>query len=363
MPRLNPFASGRTSLTKKGESRIDGHVVELAWSDSLDLIAAASADGPISIFDAKSGQVRHALSGHGFGTSCVAWSVDGKHLASAGQDGKIRLWDPVTGNVAHELPAGAAWAERVAWCPTANVLASAAGKKLRLWNLAGEMVREFPDHPSTITDIRWKPGEPILASAAYAKLSLWNTSIPPSPPGRGAGGEGDAMIGDPALIREFTWQSSLLVLEWHPKARFMAAGAQDCTVHFWEMASGEDLQMSGYPTKVRELSWDASGRWLATGGGPTPTVWDFTGKGPSNSTPLQFDAHQDNVNCLAFQRRGSYLASGGEDGLLALWQPGRQKGALALAKHDAPITQLAWAGDDCRLAVGTADGAVVLYAL
>ena len=104
MPRLNPFASGRTSLTKKGEGRIDGHVVSLAWSDALDLIAAASADGPISIFDAKTGRVRHALSGHGFGTSCVAWSGDGKHLASAGQDGKIRLWDPVTGNRSRVAP-------------------------------------------------------------------------------------------------------------------------------------------------------------------------------------------------------------------------------------------------------------------
>ena len=112
MPRLNPFASGKTALSKKGETRIDGHVVSLAWSDSLDLIAVASADGPISIFDAKTGRSKHALSGHGFGTSCVAWSIDGKHLASAGQDGKIRIWDPISGKATHELPAGAAWAER-----------------------------------------------------------------------------------------------------------------------------------------------------------------------------------------------------------------------------------------------------------
>ena len=96
MPRLNPFAVGRSKLTKLWDARIDGHVVALAWSHSLGLIAAASADGPIALFDAKTGQVRHHLLGHGFGTSDVAWSANGKHLASTGQDGKVRRWDPVT---------------------------------------------------------------------------------------------------------------------------------------------------------------------------------------------------------------------------------------------------------------------------
>ncbi len=84
MPRLNPFAWGRTTLTRKWQSSIDGHVVSLAWSEPLGLLAAASADGPIALFDAKTGQLRHVLAGHGFGTACVAWSQDGKRLASAG---------------------------------------------------------------------------------------------------------------------------------------------------------------------------------------------------------------------------------------------------------------------------------------
>src|SRR5438552_16806854 len=97
MPRLNPFAWGRTKLTKLWEGGIDGHVVSLAWSAPLGLIAAASADGPITLFDAKTGQIHANLPGHGFGTSCVAFSVDGQHLASAGQDGKVRLLEPTAG--------------------------------------------------------------------------------------------------------------------------------------------------------------------------------------------------------------------------------------------------------------------------
>jgi WD40 repeat protein len=353
---LNPFAQGRTKLTKLWEASLDGHVISLAWSAPLELLAAASVDGPIALFDAKTGQVRFNLLGHGFGTSCVAWSADGQHLASAGQDGKVRRWDPATGQQIREMAGGAAWVERIAWCPVSlpspsgrgvggeGILASAAGKKLRLWNLDGTMLREYAEHPSTITDIQWQPNKAILASTAYGKLYLWSPE-------------------QEKALREFSWQGSMLALAWSPNAEYIAAGGQDCSVHFWLMKTGEDLQMSGYPVKVRELAWDATSRYLATGGGPVPCVWDCSGKGPAGTQPIQLDAHKDNVTCLAYQHQGAVLASGGEDGLVALWQPGKQDGTLALARHAAPVSQLLWSDDDRRLAVGTAEGGVLLYAI
>jgi WD40 repeat protein len=371
MPRLNPFAWGRTKLTKVWEAAIEGHVISLAWSAPLGLIAAASVDGPMALFDAATGQIRHALAGHNFGTSCVAWSADGQHLASCGQDGKVKWWDSATGQMLREVVAGAAWAERIAWSPLTPdsspprgeggnllpsplggegsgvrgpLLASAAGKKLRLWSEDGTLIREYADQSSTIADIQWKPNEAILASAGYGKLFLWSPE-------------------QQEPVREFQWQGSMLALAWSPDGKYIAAGAQDSSVHFWRMADGEDLQMSGYPTKVRELAWDESSRYLATGGGPMPCVWDTSGDGPAGTQPLQFEAHKDNVTCLAFQPQGAYLASGGEDGLVALWQPGKQLGALALAKHASPISQLLWAADSLQLAVGTAEGNVIVYSI
>ena len=313
MPRLNPFAWGRTKLTKLWEAPIDGHVVALAWSHALGLITAASADGPIALFDAKTGQLRFNLPGHGFGTASIAWSADGQHLASAGQDGKVRLWNPTTSQQTREMPGGAAWVERVAWCPTANILASAAGKKLRLWNLDGEIVREYADHPSTIADIQWKPKEPILAATAYGKLFLWSPE------------QQDA-------VSDFSWQGSMLVLAWSPDCKFIAAGAQDCSVHFWELATGDDLQMQGYPHKVRELAWDRASRYLATGGAAVACVWDFSGEGPAGTTPIQLEAHKENITCLSYQPQGELLASGGEDGQVILWQPSKGQGSLEIGR-------------------------------
>ena len=281
MPRFNPFAWGRTKLTKLWECAIDGHVVALAWSDALGLIAAAAADGPITLFDAQTGQLRFNLPGHGFGTASVAWSADGQHFASAGQDGKVRLWDPTTGQQTKEMPGGAAWVERVTWCPTLPILASAAGKKLRLWNLNGDMIRDYEDHPSTITDIQWKPPVPLAQ------------------PGRGVGGEGDALLASTGYgklflwspeqqkaVREFAWQGSMLALAWSPNGEYIAAGARLFRAFLAdeERRGFANVRVSA---KVCELAWDPTSRYLATGGADISCVWDCSGEGPAGTAPIE----------------------------------------------------------------------------
>ena len=87
---------------------------------------------------------------------------------------------------------------------------------------------------------------------------------------------------------------------------------------FWYAESGRELHMSGYPSKVRELSWDFTGRFLATGGGDVICVWDCGGsKGPEGTTPKMLEGHGATVSAVAWQRRGFLLASGdGCDGIV-----------------------------------------------
>lgn len=345
MGRWNPFARSLASLSRLWKTDVGDYVNALAWAPDGKSLAAASAGGPIPIYESASGKKAHELAGHTLGTAALSWSQTGQYLASGGQDGKVRVWT-VGGGVADasgSFDGGAAWVERVAWCPTADVLASAAGKKLRLWDPAGTLLREYPAHPSTIADIQWKPGETLLASAAYGQLALWR-------------------VDQAEPVRQFNWKGSMLALAWSPDGRYVATGDQDCTVHFWIVKTGEDLQMSGYPTKVRELSWDPTSRFLATGGGAVPCVWDCAGKGPAGTAPLQFEAHTDRLSALAFQHKGPVLASAGLDGLVAAWEPGKQQNALALVKLDAPVSQIAWSPNDRYLAVGTETGLLAVYA-
>jgi WD40 repeat protein len=331
-------------LAQRWQAEIGDHVIALAWSpDGADL-AAAGVGGPITLCDGTTGRIRHVLPGHGFGTTALSWSPQGALLASSGQDGKVKLWNVRDASLQHTLDGGSAWVERVAWSPDGALLASAAGRKVRLWNAAGQLVREYGNHPSTVADVQWKPGTQELASASYGQIALFHPDH-----------------AEP--VRSLKWKGSQLVLAWSPDGKHLATGDQDSTVHFWIMRTGEDLMMSGYPMKVRELAWDHTSRFLATGGGAVPCVWDVSGKGPAGTKPVQLEGHKANVSGLAFQHSGPLLASGGADGQVILWHLSKHKRPLAQLQADSGISQMAWSPDDQRLGVGTESGAVRVYVL
>jgi len=329
-------------LETSWRAQIEDYANALAWSPDGEHVAVASVGGPISVFEDSSGDAIYKLSGHHFGTTALSWSPDGA-LASAGQDGKVRLWDTKEGEERLALDGGAAWVEHVAYSPDSRYLASAGGRRLRMWRPSGELLWESPDHTSTVADVAWRPGSSrSLVSAAYGGLTLWRPQ-------------------EPKPVRRFRWKGSTLVALWSPDGKYIATGDQDSTVHFWIVKSGEDLQMWGYPTKVRELAWDGTSRYLATGGGPTVTVWDCSGKGPAGTKPIQLEAHEDYVSVLAYQRVGPLLASGGQNGLVALWSPGARKAPVALENLGSAITGLAFSQDDHLLAAGCENGNVAVF--
>ena len=350
MSRLNNLSNRfvqPSQLRENWTATVSDHVIDLAWSPDGRYLAAASVLGPVTIFEGRRRAIIHAFEGHEFGTMSIAWRPDSKVLATAGQDGKIRLWDMTSGKATHSLDGGAAWVEHLAWSGGKKpILASAAGRKLKLWNAVGDFVREYPDHQSTISGIQWRPRVGQLASIAYGGVTLWDPQ-------------------QAEAVRRLEWIGSSLVIAWSPDGKYIATGDQDSTVHFWIMSTENDLQMSGYPTKVRELSWDATSRYLATGGGQEVTVWDCSGRGPAGTSPLTFSGHQDFLSVVRFQHRGKLLASGGADGLVYVWQlRGRFR---SMAVHEAAltagVTNLVWAPNDQYIAVGDESGGVSVFSL
>ncbi|HMO57882.1 MAG TPA: hypothetical protein PKA05_02915 [Roseiflexaceae bacterium] len=374
-------------LSEQWRADLDGHhIIALHWSPDGRTVAVASADGPTVLFDAHGGLRQHSFPRHGLGTLALAWHPDSTVLASAGQDGTIRLWDAASGVEQVVLRGGGAWVERIAWSSYATqpapvlrgrnakalaipprstqpaLLASAAGRVLRLWDLEGQLLREYRDHPSTIADIAWMPSSGRIRPTDHAA--------------RASAGESSAILavatyGGLTLRRpdreeplgRYAWQGSTLVIAWSPDGRFIATGDQDSTVHFWITRTGTDLQMWGYPTKVRELAWNSTSRYLATGGGATVTVWDCAGKGPANTRPIELKAHEGQLATLAFQKRGPLLASGCSDGLVVIWQVGTSRHPLAKVQFKSGISQLAWSPDDHVLAVGTEGGEVAVFTI
>jgi len=332
-PRPSPAAA---APEQRWTVRLADHPSALAAGPSG--VAAASLGGETVLLDPRDGAVRATLPAHGFGVLSAAWSPDGTRLATGGADGRVTLHDADGGRAGEAAPGG--WVNAVAWSPDGALVAAGAGRDVLVLDRDGGERARHPGQPSTVTDLAWTDRR--LGVACYGGVRWYE-------PGRD----------DPARV--FDWKGSLLTLRIAPNRRWAASGNQDATVHVWRLWTGEDLEMTGYPSKVAALSWDPTSRWLAAGGAHDVTVWDHAGRGPQGRRPRTLRAHAKLVTALAHQHRGPLLASGGRDGLAAVWQPARSRTPVALLHGASPVAHVAWTADDRDLLVARADGTVTAW--
>jgi len=224
--------------------------------------------------------------------------------------------------------------------PNPNLLAVAAGRRLLFLNPDGTTAHLFKEAPKTLSALAWHPNAGAIAAASFGRVVIWDAD-------------------DFHVQREYPYGSAIEILVWSPDGRWLVAGAQDNAVHLWLPAEDQEFHMSGYETKVRELSFSSDSRWLATGGARDACVWDCTGAGPEGREPVALP-HPDRVCAVAFQRVHDLLATADNSGGVGLWSLIGGESRVATVKLTAPASNLAWSPDDTMLAIGSQKGGVLV---
>jgi serine/threonine protein kinase/DNA-binding beta-propeller fold protein YncE len=140
----------------------------------------ATATNEVRLWNAETGELKHALEGHSVVTESVAFSPDGQMLASAGHvDGTVRLWDVREGKLRQEIKAHEA-PTAVAFSPDGHVLATGGyDGALKLWDVGAGAPRKTLEYDagSVIVSIAFSPDGALLAcggSGSEGELKVWD---------------------------------------------------------------------------------------------------------------------------------------------------------------------------------------------
>ncbi len=307
-------ATGKLQTTS---NRHVGEISDLVFLPDSTLLASCGADQTVRLWQLDSEQAEDVvLTGHTARINRLAFSPDGLWLVSASRDSTIRIWDVRRAQEQTVLRGHTAAVNDVAFSPDGTRLASAGDDgTIKLWDVA-EVTASRKVSPA-----KFNPADLDSQLADVQDLSV-------SPDGAvmaSTDGDGTVRVWDLAtlsLVRERTGAATWHHTRFFPNDSSLFMAAQDGSLGFWNVATGDYRVVSPVPTLAFNTSALApDGTRLAAAFGPEIGIVDVATGDPRQA----LSGHKVDVDDVVFSPDGNRLVSSDNDGTFRVWD--LQKGS------------------------------------
>jgi len=311
---------------------LDGHqsmVTAVAFHPALDVLASASEDHTIKIWEHDIGALQRTVLGHTGAVNDLDFNSKGSLLVSCSSDRTIKIWDVGNGwadantFVGHEHTVSS-----VRFMPgDQQIVSGSRDGTVRIWDVASTAeLRTVIANAGWIRCVRPSyDGQAILSSSSdqVARLSDARTAQAL------VVFAGHEHVVEAAVFAPVAAYPAIRELAGHISAtggpegpgRYMATASRDKRIKIWDCQSGQAIRtLVGHCYWVQALVFHPSGKYLLSASDDyTIRVWELrTGR-----CVRTVQAHPHFVSCLALNARSArsrkLVASGGPDMSVKVW--------------------------------------------
>lgn len=288
-------------------------------------------------------QLFYILHAHLFSSiRCISWSPTGNLIATGSVDRTLRIWNPEKNQVKHstELRGHTGAVERVAWNPTKDgELASVSHDgTLRIWDVRSRICLATVNIGGEGLTVAWSPEGKLLI------VGRKDDVIVPVSVGEGvAAGEGEGAAAYRYVVRQHIPQSQ------QTNQIIFAPLRADSSFYTLLLTTGSGtIKICSYPLRPVSIHGEAKAAAASN-------TDDASETSVGNLPVLHLLAsHTSSTFCLELATTGRYLATGGSDALICLWDTTEWVCRRSLDRMSGAVRGLSFSFDGAYV-VGSSD--------
>ncbi|KAI0196326.1 WD domain-containing protein [Xylaria flabelliformis] len=239
----------------------------------------------------------------------------------------------------------------IAWNPLGTYLATGADRTLRVWNVDKPNVRqttELRGHAAPIEKVAFNPAKELelCSVSSDGVVRFWD-------------------VKNRVVLNEVRNLGEAFTLAWAPHGEYVVVGNKENTLFVLSPTEPAPISSHQQSTMTNDITFCWSGKRLfATTGEGKTRILSF----PEFEPAYQFDYKEGpekefvlpghTSSCIAVELHpfNRYLATGGTDSLIALWETNEWNCVRTITKMTGPVRSLSFSWDGLFIVGGSDEG-------